>query len=300
MPPRLSAEIAALLAEQSNVVATWQVGPTTARALRRARLRGEWRRITTRTYASGPGDPTIQQRLWAATLHCGKSAQLAGRAALVSFGWKGELSWPLDVLVGPATSQRRTPSWIRMRRTRRMPPRAPGTPPRCIAARAVLDAATWAVTNREAMFIVVSCLQSRLVKPEDLQQALGAGHRTRRELILEAVASFRGGATSMPEIDFGRLCSEYKLPGPQRQTRRTDSRGRPRYTDAEFRTASGRTLIVEIDGGHHSEIAQKVSDQKRQNRLVIGSGSLFLRVDSWVLKYEPDEFMPDLAAGLLL
>lgn len=282
------------------MVATWQVGPTTARALQRAHRQGEWRRITPRTYASGPGNPTIQQRQWAAALHCGKSAQLAGQAALVTFAWKGELRWPMDVLVEATTSQRKTPSWIRMRRTRRMPARAAGGPPRCCTARAVLDAASWAATNREAMFIVVSCLQSRLVEPEDLQQTLGAVRRMRRGLILDAVASFTGGATSMPEIDFGRLCTQYKLPGPQRQTRRTDSRGRPRYTDAEFRTASGRTLIVEIDGRHHSEIAQKASDQKRQNRLVLRSDSLFLRVDSWVLKYEPDEFMPDLAAGLLL
>jgi hypothetical protein len=298
--PRLSAEVAELLAEQANVVATWQVDPNTARALQRARRQGEWRRITPRTFASGPGDPTITQRLWAAALHCGKTAQLAGQAALVTFGWKGELNWPVDVLVGPATSQRKTPSWIHMHRTRRLPTRAPGGPPRCCTARAALDAASWAVTNREAMFIVVSCLQSRLVKPEDLQQSLGAGRRNRRELIIDAVASFTDGATSMPEIEFSRLCTQYDLPAPRRQTRRTDSRGKPRYTDAEFRTASGRILIVEIDGGHPAEIAQKASDQKRQNRLVLRSDSLFLRVDSWVLKYEPDEFMPDLATGLLL
>ena len=79
IPPSLTR----LLTRQDNVVATCQLTVPLRRAAARAARRGEWRRLTKKTYLAAPAPPTPRQRAWAAALHGGSQARICGRNALV-------------------------------------------------------------------------------------------------------------------------------------------------------------------------------------------------------------------------
>jgi hypothetical protein len=62
IPPSLTR----LLTRQDNVVATWQLTVPLRGAATRAARRGDWRRLTKKTYLAAPAPPTPGQRAWAA------------------------------------------------------------------------------------------------------------------------------------------------------------------------------------------------------------------------------------------
>ena len=105
----------------------------------------------------------------------------------------------------------------------------------------------------------------------------------RRGLIEEAVADARGGAHSLPEARFLRLCRDAGLPASACQVRRVDSSGRRRYLDACF---DEWQVHVEIDGGHHMDVRQWWADMKRQNDLWIPGGRV-LRFPAWAVRERP-------------
>ncbi len=80
--PHLTARTIELLTAQANVIATWQLDESGKRAARRAHDLGQWQRITRNVYTAGPAAPTEEQNIWAAGLHAGPFAILAGQAAL--------------------------------------------------------------------------------------------------------------------------------------------------------------------------------------------------------------------------
>ena len=249
------------------------------------------------TFLASAADPHMEQRLWAAVLHCGPMAMLAGRAALVLAGWNGGHRLPLDVLVPAGQQERTAPVWLRVRRTRTIP--APlGSPARVSSHLATLQAAAWSQSDREAMFIVVSALQQGVSSASGLLRELEDLQRLpRRRTIREAVKEFCDGAQSVPEVDFARLCSRFSIPKPVRQVRRQDRQGRWRYTDAEFTSPTG-TVIVEIDGLQHLDPRNWIDDIDRQNSLVLNSTVRVLRVASWTLRHEPEAFMRTLRDAL--
>lgn len=294
--PRLPTQALALLAKQDNVVATWQLDRPTSHQMRQAHNRGVWRQLTRFTYLAAPCEPTEAQLRWAAALHVGPAGLLSGQAALACAEWCGKPSAAIDVLTSAATNRRSTPRWLQVHRTTVMPRAALTGIPRAIPVAAAIDAASWARTNREAMFIVVSVLQQRLTTPREIERLLrGRPTVKRRNLVLETVTEFRGGATSMSEIDFGALCRKYGLRQPDRQIRRKDARGRSRFIDVHF---DAEAVTVEIDGLQHLELEIWLDDQDRQNELVIAGNRTFLRVSTWVLKHNPAHFMAQLARAL--
>jgi len=54
---------------------------------------------------------------------------------------------------------------------------------------------------------------------------------------------------------------------------------------------------VEIDGGHHRDVAAWWADMKRQNDLWI-SGDRVLRFPSWIVRSRPAEVVTQVAAAL--
>ncbi len=165
-----------------------------------------------------------------------------------------------------------------------------------LPAAAAVDAAGWARTDREAMSIVVSVLQQRLCQPLEIEAVLrDRPSAKRRALILETVQEFRGGATSMGEIDFGAVCKRYGIRTPDRQIRRRDAQGVFRYIDAYFDVEN---VTVEIDRLHHVDVEVWMDDQVRQNDLVIDGHRTFLRVSTWIPKYDLDIFMTQLGRDL--
>ena len=87
----------------------------------------------------------------------------------------------------------------------------------------------------------------------------------------------------MSELDVTRMCREHRLPMPTRQVRRRDSAGRLRFTDAEWRLADGRVVVLEVDGGFHMEVEHWSDDIERERGLV-ATGAIVLRCTSVQLR----------------
>jgi hypothetical protein len=80
------------------------------------------------------------------------------------------------------------------------------------------------------------------------------------------VADAAGGAESIAEVDFARLCRRHGLPEPSRQAVRVDAAGRRRYRDAYF---DRWRLQVEIDGSHHMQVNSWYADMRQHNEITI-------------------------------
>jgi len=288
------------LAAQDNVVAMWQLPVEVRRAAARAVRRKEWRRLTKKTFLAAACEPTQRQRAWAAVLHCGPSALLAGRNALVLHGWNDEFHAPYDVAVPHCVQKVPGPTWLRIHRVA-VPLTGPAAKPaRTSAHLATVHAAAWARSDREAGLVVISALQQRLTAHPQLQKVLEQLPRLpRRQLITDLAAEFTGGAHSLNELDFGALCRRFDVPLPRRQTKRADSTGRLRAIDVEFVTPSGRVLRLEIEGVQHLEPDNYLDDITRHNRLQITDPAVGLRVSSWTLRHEPEPFMQELRGWVL-
>ncbi len=271
--------------------------PEQQRQARRWRKSGEWTEITERTYLASPGEPTGEQLAWAAVLHCGDKAALAGRNALVLHGWRDDLKKPFDVVSPVAFPV--APEWIRVRRVVTAVP-LELRPRRVDAHDAVLQAGAWATTSRQAMFIVVSALQQQIVAVNRLRQLIQTRPRLhRRSMIAGIIEEYADGSQSLNELDLGRICASHGLPAPTRQVRHVDAAGRVRSIDAEFETAAG-VVRVEIEGMQHFDPANWLNDLRRSNGLVLTGNAPHLRYSSWTIRWEPSEFVSDMRALLHL
>lgn len=287
--PRLSEASRQVLATQLDVVADWQLTPPEVRAARRAVTYKHWQRLTNHVFLASQASPSEMQFLWAALLHGGRDAQIGGRNALVLHGWRESIKAPFDIHVPAGRSRRKNPSWVRIHHG--CDPMAPaGSPARTNAHRAAIDAAQWARSDREAMFILVSALQQRLVSATRLAESL-ARNAHRRGLISEVIREYNGGVDSLSELDFGALCRRYGVPEPVRQVRVIDAKGVCRRIDAEFTTHDGRVLRVEIEGMHHLDPDTYLVDVDRHNDMVLAGSDPFLRALTYTLRREPAPFM---------
>ncbi|MDT5038229.1 MAG: hypothetical protein QOE03_3414 [Micromonosporaceae bacterium] len=168
-------------------------------------------------------------------------------------------------------------------------------PPCTTPARSLVDAAQWATSDEAASAIVAAGFQQRLVRVQDIHEVLGRLPRARRRALIAAVAGdAAGGAHSLPEAEFTRLCRRFGLPEPSRQVPRRDVRGRQRYLDAYFEEWH---LHVEIDGGQHMEVRSWWADMQRQNDLWI-PGDRVLRFPAWAIRHRPAKVATQLSAAL--
>lgn len=305
--PRDSAsELDWLLFEQAGVLtyrqATECLTPGTVRGLVRS---GRWRAVVRGVLLAGNGDLTRQQQLWTATLVAGAGAVLAGATAASEGGVRRLRHEPIYVLV-PAARQRsqqlpRLPldmPGVAVRRTSFLPDahRQVGRPPRTTVPRAVIDAAAWARSDREARTIIAAAYQQRKVLPEELREVIDVLPRTkRRALALETVEDLAGGAEALSEIDLVRLCRRFGLPAPELQQRRRDGSGRTRFVDAYWRDWG---LQVEVDGAHHLEVGHWEADMRRQNDVWI-RGDRILRFSSYQVRTQPAEVAAQIRRALM-
>lgn len=295
MAPRLSPEALELLTAQEGVIATWQSGAPDRRAMLRAHRLGHWQQITTWVYSSSPSDPSEAQKTWAAVLHHGPEAVLSGRNALALSGWTGGANEHMDVLVG-VNCRRLGPEWIRPHRQDYTPGRITTGVPRAVVEAAAIDAACWATSERQAVFFILSVLQQELADGAQLQKILKDRPRMpRRQLILETIADFTKGITTMGEHDFANICREYGIREPDRQVRRKDGSGRSRYLDAYF---EAERVVVEVDGLGHTALDVWLDDHVKQNERMIAGERVFLRTSNVALKWEPWVIMDQLRRAL--
>ena len=157
----------------------------------------------------------------------------------------------------------------------------------------MVDAAQWALSDNEARLIVASACQQRKVLPSEVLAALGIRAK-RRSLIAETARYAEGGATTLTEIDFVRLCRTHSVPPPRMQHRRKDASGRVRYLDAYWEEAK---LHVEIDGSHHMDAKHWTEDMMRQNEVWL-DGDRVLRFPAHLLRARPGLVMAQVRKAL--
>ncbi|MFG2064974.1 DUF559 domain-containing protein [Micromonospora sp. NPDC048871] len=293
--------------EQAGVLTFAQARTVLSEGTVRGLVRsGRWRAISRGLLLAGNGRLTRDQQLWVAVLAAGRGAVLAGATAAIEAGVRGLRLEPVHVLVPAArraarTTLRRMPidmAAVVVHRTAVLPAEhlQVGRPPRTTTARALVDAAGWASSTRQAQEIIAAGCQQRRVLPGELAAVLDVLPRApRRLLIRQTIDDIAGGAQALSEIDFVRLCRRAGLPEPELQQRRTDAAGRIRWLDAYWRQWR---VHVEIDGAHHLDVRHWAADMQRQNDIWT-TGDRILRFPAWQVRAHPDQVADTVRRALL-
>ena len=299
--PWVGGDLEFLLFRQAGVIARRQaVRFLSPKAIRHRLESGRWQLAHRSVYVTHTGAVTAEQRRWIALLSVGRGglALIAGESALAVLGFQGARGGPIHVLVPAVRRDSDLPPGARVHHTRHLPvndrhPR--GCPPCTMPARSVIDAAQWPPTEEAAVSVIAAAFQQRLVGLVDVEPVLARmTHAHRRPLIMAAIADVAGGAESIHEIDFARLCRRAGLPEPSPQVMRTDRAGRRRYRDVYF---DAWRVHVEIDGGQHREVRAWWADMRQHNEIAI-AGECLLRFPGWVLRHRPADVVADVRAAL--
>ncbi|WP_405061482.1 hypothetical protein OG474_07490 [Kribbella sp. NBC_01505] len=257
-----------------------------------AELRGErWARHGSQTLATYTGPLTARAVWWSAIFEVGGGAALDGSTALSAAGLSG-FDDVLHVSVPKSWHPRRARGVVVHETRRRKPDDLVETGlPRTRPPVAAVRAALWARSDREAATILAMSVQQGLTTAEAITEAFATVRRDRRRRFIATILpDLAKGAQSIGELDFARLCREFGLPEPDRQTRRRGPDG-TWYLDNHW---TPYDAVVEIEGVHHLEAAQALADASRQNELTIGH-SRVLRIPVIGLRVSPAHYMSQVA-----
>ena len=222
---------------------------------------GRWQRSGQQTVLvhNGPVDPAA--RRWVAVLEAGPRAVLDGVSALQAAGLT-VLTDAVVVVAVPRGTRRRRVRGVRVRETRRYREQdvVQVGIPRTVPAVAALHAALWAVSDRQATYLLTLAVQQGLCRPAALSDALTAVRRhPRRRLVAAVVLDLTAGARSLGELDVARAMRRRGLPEPVRQAVRRRPSG-TEYLDADF---PDHDVSVEIDGVQHELPDRRLADLVR-------------------------------------
>ena len=269
---------------------------------------GRWQRTGRQTVVVHNGELSAATRRVVAVLEVGPRAALDGVSALQHLGVTGLSDDSVHVLCPRGGRNRR-------RRKKPLPARRPRTDDVVVhesrryreedvelvdgvrvvkGAVASVHAALWAVTDRQASFLLLLAVQQRLATPAELVDAVGAVRRhPRRRLLISVAAEVSGGVRSLGELDVARAMRERGLPEPDRQVLRRRPSGRE-YLDVRFEKYR---VTLEIDGAQHDELAQKVSDVLR-DFAVAADGDVVLRLPLDVFRLAREQVLDRIEAVL--
>lgn len=265
---------------------------------------GRWQSLLPGVAAAHNGAVTARQRAWAAVLYAGEGGALAGDAALVAAGLDVPEPRTYDVAV-PARRQVRAQRGrgdgprVVVHRLVRLPDLVTPSlgPPRVRPAPAVLQAATWAPTDRAAEWRVAVAVQQGVVTVPELRSAWGR-ETGRQELLRRLFDEVEFGAHALSELDFLRLVHRNGLPDPDRCQLAVRAGGRVRYLDAWW----GKPRVAaEIDGAHHRSVTAWSADVLRANDVSVRSGAdrvLLLRYTTGNLRHDEPVVVAQLRAAL--
>lgn len=252
-----------LAADQSGAVALRQLyAAGVPRWLVRLELRaGRWQRSGRQTVVVHNGPIDGPTRRWVAVLEAGPRAALDGVSALQAAGLD-VLTDELVVVAVPRGTRRRRVRGARIRETRRYREQdvLHSGIPRTLPAVAALHAALWAVTDRQATYLLTVAVQQGLCRPAALSDAATAVRRhPRRRLVAQVVLDLAEGCRSLGELDVGRAMRTRGLPEPARQAMRRRPSG-TQYLDADF---PDHDVTLEVDGVQHDLPDQRLADLVR-------------------------------------
>jgi hypothetical protein len=287
----------ALAARQNAVCSRRQLAAlgVTARHVDYQVAARRWRAVASEVVVLHHGPLVREARYWAAVLGAGTvPVALACWTALELHGLRGWHREPVHVVVPRGDKPARYP-WLVVHESRRHDADdvAPlgGLPVHGIE-RAAIDADAWQHSWRTASGLLAALVQQRLTTPDavlgELERAGRIRHRRTMQLALLDVV---GGAHSLEEIDFARLCRRAGLPEPSRQERRRDARGKVRFLDVEWRLRNGGRLVVEVDGVGHLEREQWYDDLLRDAELGSDARTVRIRVPAGAARHEPERVL---------
>ena len=296
-------ELTFLLFTQHDVLSRRQaLSHFTAATIRHRLNKGHWQQPHRAVYVTTTGQLSREQLRWIALLAANPELHpdvlVAGRSALEVLGLKGFTSDLVHLVLAGTRRFGRPPKWAAVHRTTHLPPddTRPGHRPPCTApARSVVDAARWAVSDREACTVIAMAFQQGKVSLDEIHEVLGRLPNVRRAtLIARAAADAQLGAHSLAELEFLALSRRAGFPEPKLQVVRRDTGGRRRYLDVLY---EGYGVHVEIDGAHHADVRQAWADMRRQNEIFI-AGDRVLRFPGWLVREDPDEVTTQVRAAL--
>jgi hypothetical protein len=260
-----------------------------------------WQQLSSTVLATTTGTPTRRQLMWAGVLHAGPQSAIGGLTALEVHGLANWHRDEITVLLQKSHNLEPLPGidFVETRRPIGLMTSSKDLPTWRIEPAALLWAAYTPVT-RSAYGLLAACVQQGLTTPYRLDIWITRMRPLRRAKPFRRVlGELAAGTQSVAELDVVRMCDRRGLPRPTRQTRRLDSAGRLRYTDAEWRLPDGRTIVLEVDGGFHMSVEHWGADIERERQLV-ATGVVVVRCTSIQLRDEPERIARDLSRlGLL-
>ena len=244
--------------------------------------------------------PTREQLMHIAVLDAESLVALASHTALELAGFTGfaKEAREIHIVVPRGAKATRLPG-VRLHESRRLRSddviERQGLP--CTKVeRSAIDAGAWQPFPRFACLMLAAVVQQGLTSAPRLSSALRGVGRVRHKAYMRLALSDIGqGAQSLGELDLAAVCRKYDLVPPDRQEIRRDSRGRPRYLDAEWRLPSGEIVVLEIDGSHHLDVGNWQADMKRE-RSIVTSRRWVLRATTFEIRLEPASVVADLLA----
>jgi very-short-patch-repair endonuclease len=294
-----------LLFDQRDVLSRQQALRYFSPAAIRHRLNtSRWRQVHRGVYVMTTGSLTLGQARWTALLAAApepesETAFVAGRAALRAHGLRGLRNQAIEILVPDRRQVTHPPPWVIVHRTRHLPSNdrtRVGALPVTTIERSMVDAAQWAMSDREARLVIAMSFQQAKASASATYRRLVAMKGVhRRNLIKQTVADAFGGAHSLAELDFLQLSRAAGFPEPKLQYVRRDVMGKRRYLDAYYEDYG---VHVEIDGAQHLDPHSAWADMERQNRLWI-KGDRVLRFPAWLVRDHPDEVVAQVRAALI-
>jgi hypothetical protein len=274
----------------------------TRSAMRNFLASERWVRRSQHVLSTSTGELSERQRMWLGVLHAGNGAVVGGLSAAKLYGLR---SWERDdvtVLVPDDWSFEDVPGvhFVRTRRPlgdlRATHVRGAGALPVCRVEPAVLLFAAYDRSAWTAQGVLAATVQQRVTTPEDLRGWIVRLRPLRRSKLFQRVLlDIEGGAQSLAEIDVRRMCRATGLSLPDRQRPRRDRDGTTRFTDCEWHLRDGTVVVLEVDGGFHSEVAHYDDDMKRQRKLTTRQ-RIILRCGARELRDDPHSVAADLRA----
>ncbi|NEE02532.1 type IV toxin-antitoxin system AbiEi family antitoxin domain-containing protein [Phytoactinopolyspora halotolerans] len=279
--------LARILREQDGVFRLSQIAPPlTWAAVNHAVRSGRWSRPHRGVYALHNGELTERQELWVCLLAGPPGSVLGGLTAAGLDGLQG-FEVPERYLIVPDGARAPTRARLVVKMSSRLgeedvhPSR---TPLRTRMPRSLVDGASWEAAKSRARAVILAGVQQRLVRPDDLRDALSRrGPCRHRRVIAESIDDAEGGITSVPERQFEQIRRRFQLPEPERQAVVRGPDGRF-YLDAYWRRYN---VSAEIHGTQHMEIVNWDADLNRQAMLVAG-GKTVLPFTSYAVRHRPE------------
>lgn len=257
-----------------------------------------WVARTPRVVGTTTGPLSVEQRRWLAVLHAGPRSMLGGLTAAEVQGMKRWEREPITVLVDDELSFEPVDGvvFFRSRRSFEMLHRPASSLPIAQLEPAILLWAGYDASHRAAHAVLASAVQQRLTTASRLSHWIDLLSPLRRAPAFRAtLRDIDGGAHSGAELDVARMCRQFGLRSPDRQTPRRDRSGRQRWTDCEWRLAGGTVVVLEVDGSFHMEI-EHWNDDKKRGRRITRHDRLVIGCTAYEVRHEPAEVASDLMA----